>query len=104
MYKRQNQILDFIWVKDVVEAIKIVSGSGKYKKETVNLGSGKGISINDLAKLIVKLANSKSRIIKRFSRSFEVSNYIANSNKINLRTTPISKGLMLLYQELQKSD
>ena len=98
-----NQILDFIWVRDVVEGIKIVSGSGKYKKETVNLGSGKGILINDLAKLIIKLTNSKSRIIRRFSRSFEVSSYIASSNKINLRATPISRGLMLLHRELQKS-
>jgi UDP-glucose 4-epimerase len=57
-----NQERDFIYVDDVVDAnIAAVSYSGPEK--VFNIGSGKSIKLRDLAKLIIKLCCSKSKII-----------------------------------------
>jgi len=57
-----NQERDFVYVDDVVDAnIAAVSYSGPEK--VFNIGSGKSIKLRDLAKLIINLCNSKSKII-----------------------------------------
>ena len=57
-----DQERDFIYVDDVVDAnIAAVSYSGSEK--VFNIGSGQSIKLRDLAKLIIKLCNSESKII-----------------------------------------
>lgn len=57
-----NQERDFIYVVDVVDAnMAAVSYSGPEK--VFNIGSGQSIKLRDLAELIIKLCESKSKII-----------------------------------------
>ncbi len=57
-----NQERDFVYVDDVVDAnIAAVSYSGS--EHVFNIGSGTSIKLRNLAKLIVKLCNSESKII-----------------------------------------
>jgi UDP-glucose 4-epimerase len=70
-----KQVLDFIYIDDAIKGIIIISQfNGIY-----NLGTGKGINIHNLAKKIIKLTKSKSRIILRKSRNFDVSNYVTGN-------------------------
>lgn len=88
-----KQVLDFIWVGDVINGIDQISKNDKYIGETVNIGTGIGTSIEELAKMIIRLTNSKSRIIKKPSRSFDVDKFIARSDKIKLKTIKLEDGL-----------
>jgi dTDP-L-rhamnose 4-epimerase len=54
---------DFVHVDDAVEAICIAVNSQASPFEVMNVGSGGPTSLLDLAKLIVKLSGSKSRIL-----------------------------------------
>lgn len=54
---------DYLYIDEVVSAIAFVANN--FRKGTYNLSSGKGISINDLARKIIKIFKSKSRIIHR---------------------------------------
>ncbi len=57
-----NQERDFIYVDDVVDAnIAAVNYSGP--EQGFNIGSGQSIKLKDLAKLIIKLCNSKSKVV-----------------------------------------
>jgi len=88
-----KQVLDFIWVGDVVNAINDVSKNDKFIGETINIGTGIGTSIEELAKIIIKLTSSKSRIVKKSPRSFDVGNFIAKSDKLKLKTIKLEDGL-----------
>src|SRR3989344_4290456 len=63
IYGNGKQTRDFIFIDDIIEAnIKAM----KYKNsslEIFNIGYGKGITIENLAKIILKLTDSKSKII-----------------------------------------
>ena len=56
MHNNGSQTRDFVHVKDIVKAL-ILTISSK-KNLTVNIGSGKSISIKSLAKMIIKKFNS----------------------------------------------
>lgn len=57
-----NQIRDFIHVSDITKA-NIAAMESKIKKGFFNIGTGKGTSINDLAKLMIQISEHKDGII-----------------------------------------
>lgn len=88
-----RQTLDFIWVGDVVRAIMDISKSGRYADETINIGTGTGTSIENLAKMIIKATNSKSRIINKKVRLMDVKSFVSKSDKFKMKTLSLSDGL-----------
>lgn len=88
-----KQVLDFIWIGDVINAITKISNDDKFIGETVNIGTGVGTSTEELAKTIIKLTSSKSRIIRKASRNFDVEKFIATSNKFKLKFLKLDEGL-----------
>ena len=73
-----NAIRDFIHVDDVVDGIilSIESKSGIY-----NIAGGTGISINNLAKLMIQLSDNTSKIIHKSARTGEILYSVANIAK-----------------------
>lgn len=66
-----KQERDYIWIDDALQGYKIAA-SHNLKGKPLNIGSGKTISINKLAKLIVRLTESSSKIIHTKERAGEV--------------------------------
>tara|TARA_Y100000310_G_scaffold345429_1_gene464857 strand:- start:2891 stop:3781 length:891 start_codon:yes stop_codon:yes gene_type:complete len=94
-----KQVLDFIWIGDVVKSITEISKNNKFIGETVNIGTGIGTSIEDLAKRIIKMTGSKSKVIRKKPRSIDVENFIAKSNKFKLRTLRLDVGLKKMLND-----
>ncbi len=61
IYDDGEQTRDFIYVKDVVNA-NITAMESSAGNELFNVGTGKSISVNHLAKLVIKECNSNSQI------------------------------------------
>lgn len=59
-----NQTRNFTCVKEAVKTIYLLMKNRKAWNTTINIGSSKEISINDVAKKIVKITSSKSKIKK----------------------------------------
>ncbi len=57
-----NQIRDFIQVKDIAKA-NLAAMESNVKKGFFNVGTGISTSINDLAKIMIELSNSRNEII-----------------------------------------
>jgi UDP-glucose 4-epimerase len=57
-----NQTLDLIHVTDAIAATVRIAGENGLEGETVDVGSGVEISVNDLARLVIRLANSRSEL------------------------------------------
>lgn len=74
-----KQIIDFIHVNDVVEAfLKILETD---ECVTINVGSGEGINLIDLAHKIKKITINNGKIITKEKRTAEVECFIADINK-----------------------
>jgi UDP-glucose 4-epimerase len=72
-----EKVLDFVWIDTVVHALTRV-GFGQYVRGPVNVGSGKGTALVDLARRIVKLTKSASPVRIQNERDHEVSRFVAD--------------------------
>lgn len=76
-----GQIKDFLFVDDAVRAF-LSAGEGTVSGEVFNIGSGKAITIKDLANKIILLAVSGARIIEDNPRGTKSKNFICDYAKI----------------------
>lgn len=74
---------DFIYVADVVKAIKIIQKKSR-GFNIYNVGSGKSYSILNICTLLKKLCGSDSKIVqtKSLMRKDEIPNIVADSSKL----------------------
>ncbi|MEJ7606549.1 MAG: NAD-dependent epimerase/dehydratase family protein [Bryobacteraceae bacterium] len=75
-----EQILDFVWVDDVTNAF-MIAGTGSYKSEPINVGSGIGTTLTDLASRVLSMTGSRSQLIHSKARTVEVVNFIADTGR-----------------------
>lgn len=92
-----DQILDFIWIDWVVAALLRV-GLGGHVAGPINIGSGEGTSIAELARHILKLTNSTSDLRLLPSRASEVVRFVADTTRAKqvLGINPDHKSLFWL--------
>lgn len=79
-----EQVRDFLYVKDVVQAMILVSKNSKSHGETLNVCSGKGTKLNQLAKAVNSSMNTKAKIVLGAIpyRKNEVWEMIGDNSKI----------------------
>jgi len=75
-----EQLLDFLWVGKAVEAL-IAAGERGLRAPT-NIGSGKGTPILELARRIIEVTNSSSKILRSPARNEEVVRFIADTRRM----------------------
>jgi UDP-glucose 4-epimerase len=72
IYGDGKQTRDFIHVSDIVELLKRSFSSVSSAAPVLNFGTGKGVSINDLAHTMVKISGTKTLINHNKMRSGDV--------------------------------
>lgn len=80
-----NQATDYIHVQDVAKIAVESMNNGKFtNSEIVDVGTGVELKVNDLAEIIIKLSESKSKIIHVPMREGEIpeTKPVANAAKI----------------------
>ncbi|MFZ3167424.1 MAG: NAD-dependent epimerase/dehydratase family protein [Candidatus Methanoperedens sp.] len=75
-----EQILDFVYVSDVIDAF--IKALDINENIIVNAGSGKGISLNELANIINNITKNKGEIIIKEKRKGEVERFVANLDTV----------------------
>ena len=91
-----KQILDFVWIDDVINIFFDSIENNKYLNDIFNIGSGIGTSIGELSKLMIKISNKKIKIKKLPRFEEEVDNFIADIKKIGVKPIYINDGLKKL--------
>lgn len=66
-----NESRDFTFIDDTIQGIILATTSTSGRNEIFNLGTGKETQIRNLAELIIKITNSKSKIVYTTIRSFD---------------------------------
>lgn len=76
-----KQLIDFVWVDQVVEAfVRAADMSGPLPP--INIGSGSGTRIVDLARRIIRLTGGRSQLHIAQARSVEVTRYVAHVGRM----------------------
>jgi UDP-glucose 4-epimerase len=76
-----QQVIDFVWIELAVEAL-VRASTCDIVGQPVNVASGKGTAILDLAHRILKLVNTTSQIVMRPARSAEVVRFTADVTRM----------------------
>ena len=81
-----NPSRDFLYVEDTCKGFLEIAKSKKLFGEVSNIGSGKEITIKNLAKLIMKISDTKKKVINEKKRTrpknSEVNRLICDNQKI----------------------
>jgi UDP-glucose 4-epimerase len=70
-----NQVLDYVFVEDVVEAT-LLAATSQISGEVFNVGSGVGTSINALTKLMLKVSESSQ------APQYEPADWTAGTSRV----------------------
>jgi len=73
----EEKVLDFVWIGTVVDAL-VKAGLGPSIRGPVNVGSGKGVTIAELARRVVQLSGSSSPVRIVPEREQEVGRFVAD--------------------------
>jgi len=87
LYKKGKTIRDFIYISDIINAtIKAITNN---QEGIFNIGSGEKTTMYNIAKKIIKLTNSKSKII--FKESLNEINFVLDTEKAKIKLKFSSK-------------
>jgi nucleoside-diphosphate-sugar epimerase len=75
-----DQVIDFLWVGTAVDALRFASSHEL--PGPVNIGSGVGTKILDLAARVQAVTGSASRIVRAAAREIEVAKFIASTDRM----------------------
>jgi nucleoside-diphosphate-sugar epimerase len=97
-----KQVLDFVWVGQIVEAL-MRTADLEGPTPPINVGSGTGTRIVDLARRIRLMAGSHSQIRLVPARAVEVVQFVARIDRMRqlLRLEPPSDSLANLHELVQ---
>ena len=70
-----KQTRSFLYIDDCIDAFYKVVFNKKIKNEVFNVGNNKEISMNEFAKIIKKITNSKSKIVKHSNQLKKLGGY-----------------------------
>jgi len=95
---------DFIFINDVIDAIKLIINSQKKGFHVYNIGSGKSLSVKELCKTVLQISNKNMPIISEKSRfrKNDILDVISNNSKMKfdfnwIPQTTLYDGLRLTY-------
>ncbi len=103
IYGKGEQIRDYIYVDDVIQALVIAATAEGINRQIINIGTGVGTSINELVSSIETVAQCKAQRIISNSVSGGVTTLIADTRRaqsmLNFTAkTSLSEGLALLIK------
>ena len=81
IYGSGAQSRDFTYVDDIIRAFLIEGQDKRAIGQAINFGTGKDVSINYIAKTIVRFSQSKSKVIHVKKRLAEVKKLRCNTSK-----------------------
>jgi UDP-glucose 4-epimerase len=73
----REKVLDFLWIDDLLDVL-VKASTCPCPKDAVNVGSGKGVNLVDLAERVAALTGNRSKVQVIEERAPEVGRYVAD--------------------------
>ena len=97
-----SAVRDYIYVDDLANIfVKLIEGD--VHNTTLNIGSGRGYSVNDVLAFLKIVSGKDLKIVYQNPRPVDVSNMVLDTtmlrNVISYESTPFMDGVRLFYEE-----
>ena len=101
-----SAIRDYIYIDDLAEVFfQLIDNN--VSNETVNIGSGRGYSVNDVLAFLKIISKVDFKIKYENARPMDVSNMVLDTEKMhkftNVELTPMLEGVSMFYEESKKN-
>ncbi len=100
-----TSIRDYIYIDDLVKIVSQIFDSG-VKNATINIGSGKGYSVNSIISILKGIVSENVNVIYTTERKADVSNMILNNTLLNsivdIEFTTLKQGITDFYLSEKK--
>lgn len=100
-----SAIRDYIYIDDLAKVFYQLIDKDIYN-ETVNLGSGRGYSVNDILAFLKIITKKDFKIVYENARPMDVSNMVLDTEKMQrlaqVELTPMLNGISTFYNESVK--
>lgn len=100
-----SAIRDYIYIDDLAKVFYQLIDKDVYN-ETVNLGSGRGYSVNDILAFLKIITKKDFKIVYENARPMDVSNMVLDTEKMQrlaqVELTPMLNGISTFYNESVK--
>lgn len=101
-----SAIRDYIYIDDLSEIVfQLIDRD--ISNQAVNVGSGRGYSVNDVLAFLKIISKVDFKIVYKDARPMDVSNMVLNTTKmmelVNIKLTPMLSGISKFYQESLKN-
>lgn len=100
-----SAICDYIYIDDLANVFYQLIDKDVYN-ETVNLGSGRGYSVNDILAFLKIITKKDFKIVYENARPMDVSNMVLDTEKMQrlaqVELTPMLNGISTFYNESVK--
>ena len=101
-----SAIRDYIYIDDLAEVFfQLIDNN--ISNETVNIGSGRGYSVNDVLAFLKIISKVDFKIKYENARPMDVSNMVLDTEKMhkftNVELTPMLEGVSMFYEESKKN-
>lgn len=100
-----SAIRDYIYIDDLAKVFYQLIDKDVYN-EAVNLGSGRGYSVNDVLAFLKIITKKDFKIVYENARPMDVSNMVLDTEKMQrlaqVELTPMLKGISTFYNESVK--
>ncbi len=83
IYGDGSQTRDFVYVQDIVNAIILAVEEKDVDGEIFNIGAGKAVTIDELAKTMLSLTGKELEIVRAPAREGDIKHSYANISKAN---------------------
>jgi len=97
-----SAIRDYIYIDDLAKVFYQLIDKDVCN-ETVNLGSGRGFSVNDVLAFLKIISKKDFKIVYENARPMDVSNMVLDTGKMkrlaNVELTPMLEGISTFYNE-----
>ena len=97
-----SAIRDYIYIDDLASIFHSLIASG-ICNETINIGSGRGYSVNDVLAFLKIISNKDFKIEFKNARPMDVSNMVLDTTKMrkyaDTKLTPMLEGMSIFYNE-----
>ena len=89
IYGDGTQTRDFIFVKDVVNA-NVLAATNENVNDVFNVATGKAVSINDIANLVIAKIGSKSKLVYEKERPGDIKHSLSINRENQCRSSILS--------------
>lgn len=78
-----QQIRDFVYIDDVVDALVAAMAAPDVDREVINIGSGKGTSVNELIAIMEQVVGKRANVLYNTESTSGVAKLVADIGKAN---------------------